>query len=70
MRRPRYRVTTWDSDRQEFTPQAGVRAGPYTLGGLRRALRALRRMGYGCRRNDPSVLVERYGAATADEEGA
>lgn len=42
-----YGVTTWDSDLQEFTPQIGVPVGPYTLFGLRPALRALRQMGYG-----------------------
>lgn len=58
--RRRYRVTTWDAERQRFTPQPGVRCGPYTLFGLRLALRALRLMGYGCHRDDPSVLVEAY----------
>ncbi len=67
---PRYYVRTWDSDRQTFTPQRGCRTGPYTLFGLRRALRKLRTLGYAAsrlprdvRRNndcgDPSVLVER-----------
>ncbi len=66
----RYYVRTWDSDRQQFTSQRGVRAGPYTLFGLRKALRKLRTLGYAAsrlprdvRRNndcgDPSVLVER-----------
>lgn len=54
-----YYVTTWDSERQEFTPQKGVRTGPYTLFGLRKALRTLRGMGYQADRNDPSVYVER-----------
>ncbi len=72
MKKMRYRVTTWDGDRQRFTPQRGVRAGPYTLFGLRKALRKLRTMGYAASRlprdvrrgndcGDPSVLVERVG---------
>jgi hypothetical protein len=68
-------VTTWDTDRQTFTPQAGVRTGPYSKFGLRRALRALRGMGYSAARlprrvasgcddcGDPSVLVEREDAS-------
>jgi hypothetical protein len=50
-------VLTWDSDKQDFTPQSGVRKGPYTLWGLRKALRKLRQMGYSADRSDPSVLV-------------
>jgi hypothetical protein len=66
--RYRYRVLTWDIDLQKFTPQKGVRSGPYTLFGLRKALRKLREMGYSARRvfdpdhcgwSDPCVLVER-----------
>jgi hypothetical protein len=72
--KPRYYVRTWDYQRQTFTPQAGVRSGPYSQFGLRRALRALRGMGYAARRlprrvasgcddcGDPSVLVEREDA--------
>jgi hypothetical protein len=56
---PLYDVTTWDARRQAFTPQRGVRRGPYTLWGLRRALRKLREMGYSCDREDSAVLVER-----------
>jgi hypothetical protein len=55
----RYYVYTWDMDRQSFTPQQGVRCGPYSLFGLRKAFRKLRSMGYAARKNDPSVLVER-----------
>lgn len=55
----RYYVTTWDAELQQFTPQAGVRSGPYTLFGLRRAIRKLQSLGYSCDRQDPSVLVER-----------
>jgi hypothetical protein len=58
-RRPRYYVLTWDAGRQRFTPQRGVRAGPYSLFGLRKALRRLQDCGYPATRDDPSVLVER-----------
>ncbi len=54
----RYYVTTWDSNKEAFTPQRGVRKGPYSLFGLRKALRALRTMGYSAHRHDPSVYVE------------
>lgn len=55
-----YAVLTWDSDADAYTPQPGVRMGPYTLFGLRRALRELRRMGYEASRDDPSVLVTEW----------
>jgi hypothetical protein len=53
-----FRVLTWDTDLQEFTPQDGVDPGPYTLFGLRPALRQLREMGYGGWQS-PCVLVDR-----------
>ncbi len=59
MPRPKYDVTTYDPKTAGFTPQAGVRRGPWTMFGLRKALRALRAMGYDVGRNAPSVLVER-----------
>lgn len=59
MRKPRYYVYTWDTYQQKFTPQAGVRIGPYSLWDLKRALRKLQGMGYTVRRGDPAVLVER-----------
>ena len=55
--RPLFRVLTWDTDEQKFTPQDGVPEGPYTLFGLRPALRALRNMGYGGWQS-PCVLVQ------------
>jgi hypothetical protein len=56
--KPKYFVTTWDSMKQDYTPQPGVRTGPWSLFGLRRALRALRMMGYEVKRpNAHSVLV-------------
>jgi hypothetical protein len=65
-KRPRYYVTTWDTDTQSWTPQAGVRTGPYSLFGLRKAIRKLREMGYPCDYsskywggNDPSVSISR-----------
>ena len=63
--RPRYYVTTYDHDRGEFTPQCGVRSGPYKLFALRKALRALRDLGYDTDYKSvdgegaPSVRVER-----------
>lgn len=55
----RYYVTTWDMDRQEFTPQSGVRTGPYSLFGLRKATCKLRELGYAADRGDNYVYVER-----------
>ena len=68
MAKKKYRVLTWDTDKQKFTPQFGVRSGPYSLFGIRAAIRKLRTMGYSANRvfsedhcgwSDPSVLVER-----------
>lgn len=62
---PRYEVLTWDSELQTWTPQQGVRRGPYTLWGLKRALRKLQGMGYPCNYSsyhdtgDTSVSVSR-----------
>ncbi len=64
-RRTRYYVKTWDTYKTGFTPQKGVRKGPYTLFGLRKAIRKLRAMGYPCdyssrlgkTAGDPAVLV-------------
>lgn len=58
MKKQKYTVLTWDFDKEKFTPQKGVRSGPYTLWGLRRALRKLRQMGYSADRGDNSVFVE------------
>lgn len=53
-----YEVLTWDPDKQAWTPQVGVRKGPYTLFGLRKPLRKLRDMGYPIsHQNSPFVLV-------------
>lgn len=53
-----YYVTTWDAERQQFTPQRGVRTGPHSLWGLRRALRKLQELGgYTADRGDSSVCV-------------
>ncbi len=61
---PRYYVTTWDTEKQMFTPQRGVRTGPYSLWGLRKAIRKLRHIGYPCNytsrcsfSSDPSVSI-------------
>ena len=67
--KPSYFVDTWDTTLQKFTPQDGVPYGPYTLFGLRKAIRALRGMGYSANRlpkigvgdcaGDPSVYIVR-----------
>lgn len=59
---PRYYVLTWDSDLQAFTPQQGVRKGPYTQFGLRKALHKLREMGYEATHEDNSMYVYRVDA--------
>ena len=73
----RYYVLTWDGEKETFTPQPGVRKGPYTLFGLRKAIRKLRGMGYACDyfsgchsvtaypSGDPSVSIHRVD----DEQG-
>jgi hypothetical protein len=55
--KPKYYVKTLDLNRQTYTPQKGVRTGPYSLWGLKRALRKLQAMGYECHRQDAAVLV-------------
>jgi hypothetical protein len=63
--KPRYEVLTWCPDKQRYTPQQGVRRGPHSLWGLKRALRKLQAMGYPCDYSsyggagDPSVQVWR-----------
>lgn len=56
-KKPHYEVLTWDADKQAFTSQKGVRRGPYSLFGLRKALRKLQSMGYTARKDDPFTLV-------------
>lgn len=59
MKPKRYEVLTWDVYLQKFTPQQGVRRGPYSLWGLRKALRKLRDAGYDTSRGGGvSVLVQ------------
>lgn len=55
-----YYVTTWDYEGKQWTPQTGVRVGPYTKWGLRKALRKLRKLGYQADRHDSGVRVTRY----------
>ena len=67
--KPRYYVHTWDTYKNRFTPQKGVRCGPHSLWGLKRALRKLQEHGYPCNYRslggryggggDNCVLVER-----------
>lgn len=58
-RRPGYWVFTWDIERRCWSPQIGVKAGPYrTAMKLRKPIRQLRQMGYGYGRRDMlSVLI-------------
>jgi hypothetical protein len=63
---PRYEVLTWDPETGEFTPQIGVRRGPYTLFGLRAAIRKLYYLGYGefdLARGSTTVRIRRIDAA-------
>ena len=53
----RYDVLTYDWDKREYTPQRGVRRGPWSKWGLRRALRKLRKLGYDTGRGSSSVFV-------------
>ena len=55
----KYYVLTYDWEKEKYTPQKGVRSGPYNIWGLRRALRLLQKLGYEAHRNDSSVLVVR-----------
>ena len=55
----RYYVKTWDIGRQAYTAQKGVRTGPYTLFGLRQALRKLKEFGFDADKSDCSTLVFR-----------
>ncbi len=59
MTKPRYYVRTYDWNAEEYTPQAGVKVGPYSIWGLKRALQRLRSLGYQAHRQDNDVLVER-----------
>lgn len=68
MKRRRYYVRTWDLEKQCFTPQRGVRTGPYSLFGLRKALRKLQSLGYSARRSDSFVLVEREDTRVKSEK--
>jgi hypothetical protein len=71
-----YAVGTFDRDEQAYTPQVGLEWYGLTLWELRRALRALRRMGFQANRclcsdgthdSDPEVLVERVDGRTEAE---
>jgi len=64
--KPKYYVATWDVKKGMFTPEKGVRTGPYSLWGLRNAIRKLRECGYPCNYSskisgggDPSVSIWR-----------
>lgn len=66
MTRQRYRIQTWDSEKNCWSPQPGLRhrSKNITILGVRRVLRELRSMGYPCDYSkqgsgDNFVLVER-----------
>lgn len=61
---PRYFVKTWDTELQKYTPQIGVPHGPYTLFGLRAALRGCLDCGF----DRPSIYVEKIGWLPDDNE--
>lgn len=62
---PKYSVLTYDWNLQKFTPQDGVSPGPYSQFELRRALRALRKLGYDVTRHGGfCVLVEKVKEAS------
>lgn len=56
---PLYSISTWDTDLQRFTPQAGLSCESINVPWrtLLRVMRELRQMGY--QFGDPSVRVER-----------
>lgn len=57
-------MTTWDTDRQEFTPQTGAPSVVDIKWDLRRALRQLQAMGYDTtKRAGYSVYVYKIGGA-------
>lgn len=67
---PRYYLFTWDPAKQDFTPEPGVRCGPYTLFGLRKAFRNPKlssAVGGPIHRDHPSVLVERKDEPEGDK---
>lgn len=67
---PKYRVRTYDINTGKFTPQAGIPEIVTGHSGLRKAIRALREMGYPADRSgdcsDSSVLIERMEPAEAE----
>ena len=60
MNKPRYYIYTWDQNKDVYTPQAGVRCGPYSLFGLRKPIRKLQAIGYVAKRGDSAVIIEKH----------
>lgn len=56
----RYFIETWDVEKQAYTPQKGVRRGPWSKWGLRRAIRKLREMGYACDYSSKTGVGDAY----------
>jgi|GEM_PF-5427521 len=77
---PLYSITTWDYDKQAYTPQQGLSVPSLNVSWrqLLAAVRELRAMGYTCHRvraadgshdeNDCAVLVERTDGGRANEK--
>jgi hypothetical protein len=69
MTQARYRIRTWDPNRETYTPQRGIgRSSNLTLWQLRERMKDLRRIGFSCHRvrlscgehiGDAEVLIER-----------
>lgn len=56
---PTYRIMTWDTEVQEFTPQDGVPEIAKGWRGLRSAMRSLRLIGYVGGKGDSLAMVVR-----------
>ncbi|MEO0966011.1 MAG: hypothetical protein AAFY08_12955 [Planctomycetota bacterium] len=61
-----YRITTLLPFTGTYTPHVGCPSVVCGLGGLRRALRRLRELGYEARRGDYWCRVERIGGGSCD----
>jgi hypothetical protein len=75
---PLYTITTWDDERQTYTPQQGLSAPATNVSwrGLLAVVRELKAMGYSCHRvraadgtheeNDHAVMIERVDGGCAN----
>ena len=60
----RYRITVWDSDKQDWCAGAGLRRKPYDRNEVRDEVRRLEAMGYD---RDVSIRVDRVRAKKGSE---